>query len=213
MPLVEWICIRPGDAATLTIVANKCSIVRNAPCSMNMHPPRWCWYTNPRRQQVLHCPKCPWPNKYASAPTSTPFFFPDPSTTVAARPYFPAIAHMSHYAVLSGGARARSRVQGCRSNRNQAAFHWSRAQTMVWLGWWRGGRKRKVKTTVVFISSVQRTQWVVCCVSQIWVRVLMCFWFCSAPRIVDFIISKRSISRCWRMLASLVFDCRTGQTR
>jgi hypothetical protein len=30
-------------------------------------------------------------------------------------------------------------------------------QTVVWLGW-RGGRKRKVKTTIIFISSVQGTQ-------------------------------------------------------
>jgi hypothetical protein len=29
-----------GDPGKLTIVANKCSIVRNAPCRMNMHPPR-----------------------------------------------------------------------------------------------------------------------------------------------------------------------------
>jgi hypothetical protein len=29
MPLAG---IRPGDSGTLTIVANKCSIVRNAPC-------------------------------------------------------------------------------------------------------------------------------------------------------------------------------------
>jgi hypothetical protein len=29
-----------GDRGRLTIVANKCSIVRNAPCLMNMHPPR-----------------------------------------------------------------------------------------------------------------------------------------------------------------------------
>jgi hypothetical protein len=37
MPLAG---IRLGDCGTLTIVANKCSIVRNAPCRMNMHPPR-----------------------------------------------------------------------------------------------------------------------------------------------------------------------------
>jgi hypothetical protein len=35
MPLVG---IRPDDGGTLTIVANKCSIVRNAPRRMNMHP-------------------------------------------------------------------------------------------------------------------------------------------------------------------------------
>jgi hypothetical protein len=87
---------------------------------------------------------------------------------------------------------------------------WSLARTVVWLGWWRGGRRRKVKTKVVFISSVQGTQWVVCCVSQIWVRVLMCFWFYSTPRIVDFIVSTGSITRCWRTLASLFFDRRTG---
>jgi hypothetical protein len=40
MPLAELICIHPGDGGTLTIIANKCSIVRNAPCRMNMHPPR-----------------------------------------------------------------------------------------------------------------------------------------------------------------------------
>jgi hypothetical protein len=32
--------IRPGNGGTLTIITNKCSIVRNAPCRMNMHPPR-----------------------------------------------------------------------------------------------------------------------------------------------------------------------------
>jgi hypothetical protein len=37
MPLAG---IRPGDGGTLTIIANKCSIVRNAPCRMNMHPPQ-----------------------------------------------------------------------------------------------------------------------------------------------------------------------------
>jgi hypothetical protein len=78
-----------------------------------MHPPRRRWYTNPRRQQVLHYPKCPWPNEYTSAPTLAPFFFPDLSSTAAARPSFPAVAHMLHYADSSGGARTRSRVQGC----------------------------------------------------------------------------------------------------
>jgi hypothetical protein len=28
-----------GDPGRLTIIANKCSIIRNAPCRMNMHPP------------------------------------------------------------------------------------------------------------------------------------------------------------------------------
>jgi hypothetical protein len=120
MPLAEWICIWPGDTGALTIVANKCSIVRNAPCRMNMHPPRRRWYTNPRRQQVLHCPKCPWPNEYASALTPAPFFFPDLSSTTAARLSFPAAAHMSHYADSFGGARARIRVQGCQSRRNHS---------------------------------------------------------------------------------------------
>jgi hypothetical protein len=86
--------IRPGDGGTLTIVANKCSIVRNAPCRMNMHPP---WRPDP-----------------------CPFFFPDMSSTAAARPSFPAVAHMSRYADPSGGSRARSRVQGCRSSRNHS---------------------------------------------------------------------------------------------
>jgi hypothetical protein len=157
------------------------------------------------------------------APTPTPFFFPDLSSTAAARPSFPAVAHMSHHADSSGGARARSRVQDCRSSRNHSigldpvgelsSFPLVLARTVVWLGWWRGGRRMKVKTTVVLISSVQGTRWVVCCVSEIWVRVLMWFWFCSMPRIVDFIISTRSISRCWRMPASLFFDRWTGQTR
>jgi hypothetical protein len=151
------------------------------------------------------------------APTPTPFFFPDLSSTATARPSFPAIAHMSHYVDSSGGARARSRVQGCRSSRNHSIgldlIGELSGFPLVWLGWWRGRRRRKVETMVVFISSVQGTRWVVCCVSQIWVRVLMCFWFCSTPRNVDFIVSTRSISRCWRMLASLFFDRRTGQTR
>jgi hypothetical protein len=87
---------------------------------MNMHPPRRRWCTNPRRQQVLHCPKCPWSNEYASAPTPPPFFFPNLSSTAAARPSFPTVAHMSHYTDSSGGARVRSRVQGCRSSRNNS---------------------------------------------------------------------------------------------
>jgi hypothetical protein len=33
---------------------------------------------------------------------------------------FPAVAHMPHYADSFGGARARSRVQGCRSSRNHS---------------------------------------------------------------------------------------------
>jgi hypothetical protein len=111
-----------GDAGRLTLVANKCSILRNAPGRLNMHPPRWCWYTNPRRQQVLHCPKCPWPNEYASAQTLAPIFFPDLSSTTAAFPSFPIVAHMSHYADSSGGACARSRVQGCWSSRNHSIY-------------------------------------------------------------------------------------------
>jgi hypothetical protein len=91
MPLAG-ICL--GDGGTLTIITNKCSIVRNAPCRMNMHPPR-----------------CPDP---------CPFFFPDLSSTAAARPSFPAVAHMSHYADSCGGARARSKVQGCRSSSNHS---------------------------------------------------------------------------------------------
>jgi hypothetical protein len=83
------------------------------------HPPRRRWYTNYRRQQVLHCQKCPLPNEYASAPTPAPFF-PDLSSTAAARPSFPAITHMSHYADSFGGARARSRVQGCWSSHNHS---------------------------------------------------------------------------------------------
>jgi hypothetical protein len=53
-------------------------------------------------------------------PTPSPFFFPDLSSTAAARSSFPAVAHMSHYADSSGGARARSRVQGCQSSRNHS---------------------------------------------------------------------------------------------
>jgi hypothetical protein len=37
MPLAG-IC--PSDGGTLTVIAHKCSIIRNAPCRMNMHPPR-----------------------------------------------------------------------------------------------------------------------------------------------------------------------------
>jgi hypothetical protein len=89
----------------------------NAP---GRHPPRRWWYTNHRRQQVLHCQKFPLPNEFASARTPASCFFPDLSSTAAARPSFPAIAHMSHYADSSGGARARSRVQGCRSSHNHS---------------------------------------------------------------------------------------------
>jgi hypothetical protein len=139
MPLAS---IRPSDGGTRTIVANKCSIIRNAPCRMNMHPP---WH-----------------------PTSAPFFFPDLSSTATARSSFPAVSHMSHYADSSGGARARTgfNVAGAAAitpsawiqSVSKAAFHWSLARTVVWLGWWRGRRRWKVKTTVVFISSVQGTR-------------------------------------------------------
>jgi hypothetical protein len=86
------------------------------------HPPRRRWYTNHHRQQVLHCQKCPLLNEYASArcPDPCPFFFPNLSSTAAARPSFPAVAQMSHSTDSSGGARARSRVQGCRSSRNHS---------------------------------------------------------------------------------------------
>jgi hypothetical protein len=90
---------------------------------MNMHSPWRRWYTNHHRQQVLHCQKCPLPNEYASAPAPRPlppFFFPDLSSTTATRLSFPAATHMSHYTDSSGGARARSRVQGCRSSHNQS---------------------------------------------------------------------------------------------
>jgi hypothetical protein len=91
MPLTG---IHPGDGGTLIIVANKCSIVINASCRVNMHPPRRL--------------------------TPAPFFFPDLSSTATARPSFPVIAHMSHYAGSSGGEHARSRVQGCRSSLNHS---------------------------------------------------------------------------------------------
>jgi hypothetical protein len=61
---------------------------------MNMHPPR--------------------------RPDPCPFFFPDLSSTAIARPSFPTVAHLLHYADSSGGARARSKVQGCRSSRNHS---------------------------------------------------------------------------------------------
>jgi hypothetical protein len=48
-----------GDPSRLTIVANKCSIVRNAPCRMNMHPPRRldsCPLLLPRSELHRRCP-------------------------------------------------------------------------------------------------------------------------------------------------------------
>jgi hypothetical protein len=90
MPLAG---IHPGDGITLTIVVNKCSIIKNAPCRMNMHLP---WHPDP-------CPLLPRSELHRHRP-----------------PVLPAIAHMSHYADSSGGARARSRVQGCRSNCNHS---------------------------------------------------------------------------------------------
>jgi hypothetical protein len=94
MPLVEWICIRPGDSDRLTIVANKCSIVRNAPCQMIMHPTR--------------------------RPDPFPLLLPDLNSTAAACPSFPTVTHMSHYTDSSGGARVRSRVRCCRSSCNHS---------------------------------------------------------------------------------------------
>jgi hypothetical protein len=40
MLLAEALCIRPGNVGTQTLVANKCSIVRNAHGQIYMHLPR-----------------------------------------------------------------------------------------------------------------------------------------------------------------------------
>jgi hypothetical protein len=86
--------IRPVDGGTQNIVANKCSIVRNAPCRMYMHPRRrpdpWTLLLprsdlHHRRQPVLPCCR----------------------------------THVTLHN-LSGGAHARSRVQGCHSSRNHS---------------------------------------------------------------------------------------------
>jgi hypothetical protein len=48
-----------GDPGRLTIIANKCYIVRNAPCRMNMHPPRRpdpCPLLLPRSELHRRCP-------------------------------------------------------------------------------------------------------------------------------------------------------------
>jgi hypothetical protein len=122
MPLAEGICIRPSDGGTLTIITNKCSIVRNAPSRMNMHPPRQRWYTNHRRQQMLPCQKCTLPNEYASAPAPRPLPLLLPRSELHRRrpPVLPySCAHVT-LSDSSGGACARSRVQGCRSSRNHS---------------------------------------------------------------------------------------------
>jgi hypothetical protein len=90
--IIPLVGIRPSDGGTITIVTNKCSIVRNAPCRMNMRPSR--------------------------RPDPFPLLLPRSKLYRRHRP--PAIAHMSHYVDSFGGARARSRVQGCRSGCNHS---------------------------------------------------------------------------------------------
>jgi hypothetical protein len=155
MPLAG---IRPSDGGTLTIVANKCSILRNAPCRMNMHPPRR---------------------------PDPPFFFPDLSSTATTRLSFPTVAHMLHYADSSGGARARSRVQGCRSSHNHSIvldlvgelsgfplvpFPDCGMARVV-----EGQTQKGVENNDHLYFKCARNSVSSCCVSQIGVRVLMCF--------------------------------------
>jgi hypothetical protein len=162
------------------------------------HPPRRWWYTNHRRQQVLHCQKCPLPNEYASAPAPGPLFFPDLSSTAAACPSFRVVAHMLHYADSSGGARARSRVQGCWSSRNHSIG-------LDPVGELSGfplvpcpdyGMARVVEGRTQKEGENHSRLYFKCVRNS--VSSLLCLpnRFCSTPRIVDFIVSMRSIYRC-----------------
>jgi hypothetical protein len=173
---------------------------------MNMHPPRRRWYTNPRRQQMIHCPKCLWSNEYPYAPAPAPFFLPDLSSTATARPSFPAVAHMSHYADSSGGARVRSRVQGCRSRRNHSigldpvgelsgfplvpCLHCGVARVVE-------GRTQKEGENhgrLYFKCARNSVSSLLCFPNMSYDSYVLLV--CDTPRIVDFIISTRSISRC-----------------
>jgi hypothetical protein len=91
----------------------------NAP---GWHPPRRRWYTNHHRQQVLHCQNAPCRMNMhpPRCPDRCPLLLPLSELHCHRLPSFPAIVHMSHYADMSVGARTRSRVQGCRSSRNHS---------------------------------------------------------------------------------------------
>jgi hypothetical protein len=152
------------------------------------------------------------------APTPTPFFFPDLSSTAAARPSFPTVVQMSHYANSSGGARARSSSrlpEQPQSLHRLGSSRWAKRHSLVpcldcgMAQVVEGRTQKEGENHDSLYFKCARNSVRVWCVSRIWVRVLMCFWFCSTLRIVDFIISTRTISRCWRMLASLFFNSQT----
>jgi hypothetical protein len=115
-----------GNAGRLTIIANKCSIVRmplsnecaSAPATVVLYP------SSPTSAPLSEMPLTELICIRPGTPTPTRFFFPDLSSTVATRPSFPTAAHMSHYADSSGGACAKSRVQGCQSSRNHLPGLW-----------------------------------------------------------------------------------------
>jgi hypothetical protein len=72
----------------------------------------------PTSAPLSKMPLAEWICIRPGAPTPAPFFFLDLSSTAARPPVLPR--RRIHYADLSGGARARSRVQGCRSSRNHS---------------------------------------------------------------------------------------------
>jgi hypothetical protein len=157
------------------------------------------------------------------APTPASFFFTDLCSATAARPSFPVVAHMLHYADLSVGARARSREKRCWSSRNHSIGldpvgelsgfplvpcpDYGMARVVE-------GQTQKEGENYshLYFKCARNSVSSLLCLPNL-SSVLMCFWFCSTLIIVDFIVSTRSISRCWRMLASLFFDRRTRETR
>jgi hypothetical protein len=171
----------------------------------SFNPPRRRWYTNPHRQPVLHCPKCTWLNEYPYAPTPAPFF-PDLSSTATARPSFPAVAHMSHYADLSRGARARSKVQCCWSNCNHSIGldPVNELSSFPLVPCPECGMARVVEGRTQKEGENHNHLYFKCARNS--VSSLLCFpnmnygpyvlLICSTQRIVDFIVSIRSISRC-----------------
>jgi hypothetical protein len=173
MPLAG---IHPCDGGTLTIVTNKCSIVRNAPCRMNMHPPR-CLDPCP-----LLLPRSELHRRHPPARHSPPL------RTYRSTPILLEV-HERGAGFMVAGATAITPSAWIQSV-SYAAFHWSLA-----------------RTTVIFISSVQATRWVVCCVSQIKVRVLYPFdfaihqelWILSFPQGISL-----DAQGCWRHCFSTV---------
>jgi hypothetical protein len=140
MPLAG---IHPDDSGILTIVANKCSIVRNASCRMNMQPP---WHPDP----------CPFLLPRSELHLHRPPVLPRRRANVALRRFIWRCTCEEQGSRLPEQPQSLNWLGSSRSSKWLSTGPFAR--TVVWLGWWRGGHRRKVKTTIVFISTMQGTR-------------------------------------------------------